>query len=150
MQQREKLLRERDSFMEEQRKRDEQVMKEHQAEAARKAESRLKEYYRRQKQAARDGADEGFGGSSTDAAKNDLKDFEAGCGALRKAGAAVALGAAKVLTATRPHLPVALRCGLALGRARAACSRSSRRSRRSWSAVCSATGSSGSCRGSSR
>jgi len=146
MQQREKLLRERDSFMEEQRKRDEQVMKEHQAEAARKAESRLKDYYRRQKQAARDGADEGFGGSSTDTAKNDLKDFEAGCGALPKAAATVARVAAKVLTATRPGR-LALRVGVG---ASTDCSRSFRRSRRSWNAGCSATGSSGLCLGSSR
>jgi hypothetical protein len=68
--QRERMLKERDAYMEEQRRRDEQVMREHQAEAARKGETRLKAFYREQKQVSRD-----RGGAPADA--SEMKDFEA-------------------------------------------------------------------------
>ena len=63
--------------MEDQRKRDEQVMKEHQSEAARKGEMRLKAFYREQKQATRERIEEG-GPSASSTAKGEMKDFESG------------------------------------------------------------------------
>ena len=64
--------------MEDQRRRDEQVMKEHQTEAARKGEMRLKSFYRDQKQLARERMAGGSaGGASGAQVKGDMSDFEA-------------------------------------------------------------------------
>ena len=81
--QRDKMIRDRDDLMEDQRKRDEQIMKDHQAEASRRAETRLKDFYRQQTTAARQRDGMGDGGfspypeASKHGADDDMKDFEA-------------------------------------------------------------------------